>query len=191
MLTSFLSSVYHRFSDKLYVQTTRPRLDTALAVRIEEAQEKDETMGHRTLAAPLSTGKNRIKRVVCKYGQAARRKRQKSVCSGKASGIAPKTLREEGMDLAEHKVMFFDILEIKLTDFKKGLPRLDERGTGVFYAPTRRARQSAPTLLCPCLGSSRQAPPGVLPHLRSIDDAGQWIEPVPSCVLAAPPAGPG
>lgn len=46
----------------LYVQTKRPKLDKALAVRIEEAHEKDDTMGHRKLAALLGTGKNRVKR---------------------------------------------------------------------------------------------------------------------------------
>jgi hypothetical protein len=61
----------------LYVHVTRPKQDKALAVRIEQAHEKDDTMGHRKLAALLGTGKNRVKRVMHKYGIAARRKRQK------------------------------------------------------------------------------------------------------------------
>lgn len=36
------------------VQHKRPTLDKALAVRIEAAHEKDETMGHRKLAALLA-----------------------------------------------------------------------------------------------------------------------------------------
>ena len=100
----------------LYAQTKRPTLDKALAVRIEEAHEKDDTMGHRKLAALLSTGKNRVKRVMRKYGIAARRKRQKYVYPGKAAQIAPNKLREEGMDLLAHEVVFSDILEIKLSD---------------------------------------------------------------------------
>jgi putative transposase len=56
----------------LYVQTKRPKLDKALAVRIEEAHAKDDTMGHRKLAALLGTGKNRVKRVMRRYGLAAR-----------------------------------------------------------------------------------------------------------------------
>jgi putative transposase len=103
----------------LYVQTKRPKLDKALAVRIEEAQEKDDTMGHRKLAALLGTGKNRVKRVMRKYSLVARRKRQKDVYPGKASEIAPNKLREEGMDLSEHEVVFSDILEIKLSDGTK------------------------------------------------------------------------
>lgn len=103
----------------LYVQTTRPKRDKALAVRIEEAHEKDDTMGHRKLAKLLGAGKNRVKRVMHKYGIAARRKRQKYVYPGKAAEIAPNKLREEGMDLAEHEVVFSDILEIKLSDGTK------------------------------------------------------------------------
>jgi putative transposase len=100
----------------LYVQGKRPKLDKALVVRIEEAHEKDDTMGHRKLAALLATGKNRVKRVMRKYGIAARRKRQKYVYPGKASQIAPNKLREEGMDLSSQEVVFSDILEIKLSD---------------------------------------------------------------------------
>lgn len=73
-------------------------------------------MGHRKLAALLGTGKNRVKRVMRKYGLAARRKRQKYVSPGKASEIAPNKLRAEGMDLSAHEVVFSDILEIKHSD---------------------------------------------------------------------------
>jgi putative transposase len=100
----------------LYVQGKRPQLDNALAVRIEQAQEKDDTMGHRKLAVLLGTGKNRVKRVTRKYGLAARRKRKKYVYPGKARQIAPNKLREEGMDLENQEVVFSDILEIKLAD---------------------------------------------------------------------------
>lgn len=103
----------------LYVQAKRPKLDRGLAVRIEEAQEKDDTMGHRKLAVLLGTGKNRVKRVMHKYGLVARRKRQKYVYPGKAAEIAPNKLREEGMDLSQHEVVFSDILEIKLSDGTK------------------------------------------------------------------------
>jgi putative transposase len=60
----------------LYVQCKRPKADKALAMRIVAAHEKDDTMGHRKLAAFLGTGKNRVRRVMRKYGIAARRKRE-------------------------------------------------------------------------------------------------------------------
>jgi putative transposase len=100
----------------LYVQCKRPRADKALAVRIEEAHEKDDTMGHRKLAALLGTGKKRIRRVMHKYGIAARRKRKKYVYPGKATEIAPNKLREEAFEWASSEVVFSDILEVKLVD---------------------------------------------------------------------------
>jgi transposase InsO family protein len=100
----------------LYVQLTRPKHDKALAVRIEQAYEKDDTMGHRKLAALLSTGKNRVKRVMRKYGIQARRKRKKYVYPGKAALIVPNLLREEQVDVASLEVVFSDILEVKLAD---------------------------------------------------------------------------
>jgi putative transposase len=100
----------------LYVHGIRPKLDKALAVRIEAAHEKDDTMGHRKLAALLGTGKNRVKRVMHKYGLAARRKRKQYVYPGKATDIAPNLLREQEMNLSKQEVVFSDILEIKLSD---------------------------------------------------------------------------
>jgi putative transposase len=61
----------------LDVQCKRPKADKALAVRIEAAHEKDETMGHRKLAAVVGTGKKRLRRVLHTYGMAARRNRKK------------------------------------------------------------------------------------------------------------------
>ena len=99
----------------LYIRLKRPAQDKALAVRIEAAHERDDTMGHRKLAALLGTGKNRVKRVMRKYGIAARRKRKKYVYPGKAAQIAPDKLRE-GLDLTSTEVVFSDILEVKLAD---------------------------------------------------------------------------
>lgn len=100
----------------LYVHVIRPKADKALAVRIEAAYEKDDTMGHRKLAALLGTGKNRVKRVMRKYGIAARRPRQKYRYPGKAAQIAPNKLREEEIDLSLTEVVFSDIFEVKLAD---------------------------------------------------------------------------
>jgi putative transposase len=77
----------------LYVQPKRPKMDKALAVRIEQLHEHDDTMGHRKLAVMLATGKNRVKRVMRKYGIQARRKRKKYTYAGKASQVAPNLLR--------------------------------------------------------------------------------------------------
>jgi putative transposase len=99
----------------VYVRLTRPAQDKALAVRIEADHERDDTMGHRKLAARLRTGKNRVRQVMRKYGLAARRKRIKYVYPGKATQIAPNKLREV-LDLTKTEVVFSDILEVKLAE---------------------------------------------------------------------------
>jgi putative transposase len=92
----------------LYTSPKRPKMDKALAVQIEELHERDDTMGHRKLAVLLHTGKNRVKRVMHKYGIAARRKRKKYVYPGKAAQTAPNLLRE-GQDAMAPDVVFSDI----------------------------------------------------------------------------------
>jgi hypothetical protein len=65
-------------------------------------------MGHRKLAALLKTGKNRVKRVMKKYGIQARRKKKRSVYPGKASSIVPNALRDP-QTAADSEVVFSDI----------------------------------------------------------------------------------
>ncbi len=69
----------------LYVKPQRLKKDKALAVCIEGLHEQDDTMGHRKLAVLLKAGKNRVKRVMKKYGIQAQRKRKRDVYPGKAS----------------------------------------------------------------------------------------------------------
>jgi putative transposase len=90
-------------------------MDKELAVRIEELHEKDDTMGHRKLAVMLATGKNRVKRVMRKYGIAARRTRKKYVYPGKASQVAPNLLRMPE-EVEGKEIVFSDILEVRLSD---------------------------------------------------------------------------
>lgn len=113
---SQLAKVLGIARSSLYVQCKRLKADKALAVRIEAAHEKDDPMGHRKLAALLGTGKKRIRRVMHTYGIAARRKRKKYVYPGKATEIAPHTLREDAFEWASNEVVFSDILEVKLAD---------------------------------------------------------------------------
>jgi putative transposase len=99
----------------LDVEPKRPKMDKALAVRIEELHERDDTMGHRKLAVMLATGKNRVKRVMHNYGIAARRKRKKDVYPGKASQVAPNLLRVPE-EVEGKEMVFSDILEVRLAD---------------------------------------------------------------------------
>ncbi len=99
----------------LSVQPKRPKMDKALAVQMESLHEHDDTMGHRKLAVLLGTGKNRVKRVMHKYGIAARRKYKKYVYPGKAAQIAPNLLRQDP-EAPAPEVIFSDIFEVRLAD---------------------------------------------------------------------------
>jgi putative transposase len=102
----------------LYVKPTRPKLNKELAVRIEEWHEHDDTMGHRKLAVLLGTGKNRVKRVMRKYGICARRKRKKYVYPSKAAVIAPNLV--QGIEqCCDPEIVFSDIFEVRLADASK------------------------------------------------------------------------
>jgi putative transposase len=102
----------------LYVQPKREKRDKELAVGIEELHEHDDTMGHRKLAVLLSTGKNRVKRVMHKYGIVARGKRKKYLYPGKAAVVAPNLLRKPDA-VAGKEIVFSDILQVRLGDGSK------------------------------------------------------------------------
>ena len=104
--------------------------DKAVAVAIEQWHEQDDTMGHRKLAALLRTGKNRVKRVMKKYGIEARRKKKRYMYPGKASSIVPNALRDPQTP-AETEVVFSDIFEIQLAD------RTKVRGCFALWKRTR------------------------------------------------------
>src|SRR5947209_9103076 len=87
-------------------------------------------MGHRKMAIPLNMGKNRGKRVMKKYGIAARRKKKRYVYPGKASSIVPNALRDPQTPAAT-EVMFSDIFEIHLAD------RTKVRGCFALWKRTR------------------------------------------------------
>jgi transposase InsO family protein len=91
-------------------------VDDAQVVRLEGADEKDDTMGHRTVAELRGTGKKRVKRGMRTGDLLARRTRRKDVDPGTATPSAPTKRREEGMDLESLEVVFSDLLEIIRSD---------------------------------------------------------------------------
>jgi putative transposase len=70
---------------------------------------------HRNLAVLLKTGKNRVKRIMRKYGLAARRKRKKYFYPGKPTQTAPNLVRELEAG-SEQAVVFSDIFEVHLAN---------------------------------------------------------------------------
>jgi len=107
---------FHRAS--FYWKSQQAKKDKAVAVAIEAQHERDDTLGHRKLAALLHLGKNRVKRVMHKYGISARRKKKRYVYPGKAAQVAPNLVRELQED-ADAEVLFSDIFEIQLADSSK------------------------------------------------------------------------
>ncbi len=98
-----------------YWKSSQARKDKAVAVAIEQLYEQDDTLGHRKLAALLHMGKNRVRRIMHKYGITARRKRKRYVYPGKAATVVPnlvRTLEETAMT----EILFSDIFEVRLAD---------------------------------------------------------------------------
>jgi len=165
----------------LYVQPRRPQMDKALAVRIEELHEKDDTMGHRKLAILLTTGKNRVKRVMRKYGILARRKRKKYVYAGKASQVVPNLLREP-TEVMNREIVFSDILEVRLADGSKvrgcfALRKCSRQILGMAFDYHMRA-----DLVIDTIQTLTFQVPGTIWH--SEEAQAVWSRADPSCALA-------
>jgi hypothetical protein len=98
--TSQLAPVLGLACRSLSVQLKRPNQDKALALRSEQAHEKDDTMGHRTLAALLHRGKNRV---MHKYGMAARGKRKKVCLSWQSLSDRPQEAARSRDGFEQHR----------------------------------------------------------------------------------------
>jgi putative transposase len=115
----------------LYLHGKQAQKDKQVAIAIEQWYETDDTLGHRKLAGLLKMGKNRVKRVMKKYGLAARRKRKKYIYPGKASSIVPNLLRKPQEQPDAQEVVFSDIFEVTLAD------RTSVRGCFALWQRTR------------------------------------------------------
>jgi len=102
----------------LYWPSKQAVKDKQVATAIEHWHELDDTLGHRKLAVLLGMGKHRVRRVMHKYGIAARRKRKKYVYPGKAAQIAPNLVRDLAPE-SEAEIIFSDIFEVQLSDRTK------------------------------------------------------------------------
>ena len=102
----------------LYFKGKQARKDKAVAVAIAQWHEQDDTMGHRKLAVLLKMGKNRVKRVMKKYGIAARRKKKRYIYPGKTNNLVPNRLRDEQTP-ADAEIVFSAIFEVHLADRTK------------------------------------------------------------------------
>ena len=102
----------------LYFESKQAGKNKAVAVEIKQWHEQDDTMSHRKLAVLLKMGKNRVKRVMKKYGIAARRKKKRYVYPGKTNNVVLNRLRDEQTP-ADAEIVFSDIFEVHLADRTK------------------------------------------------------------------------
>ena len=102
----------------LYYQSKLEWKDKKVAVEIERIHdEEDDTLGHKKLAPLLKTGKNRVKRIMRKYGLSARRRSKKYVYRGKSDTVQPNLANQDVYrESLEHGIVYSDIFEFRLAD---------------------------------------------------------------------------
>jgi transposase InsO family protein len=104
------------FSRGLYYHKSKLSVkDKKLANELESYYKIDDTLGHRKLGVLLCTGKNRVKRVMKKYGIEARKPSKKYVYPGKTDVIHPNLANEPNIKLL-FDLIFSDIFELQLSD---------------------------------------------------------------------------
>lgn len=91
--------------------------DKKLAVEIERIyEEDDDTLGHKKLAPLLHTGKNRVLRVMKKYGIKPRKRKNKYYYAGKSDKVFENLANDAVIQLNAVGIIFSDIFEFKLAD---------------------------------------------------------------------------
>lgn len=100
-----------------YRQGVLEKKDKQLAVAIEKIhEEQDDTLGHKKLAPMLHTGKNRVLRVMKKYGIKARKRNKKYQYPGKSETVFDNLANDVVIQMAAVNIVFSDIFEFKLVD---------------------------------------------------------------------------
>lgn len=107
--------------------------DKQLANAIEyQHQEEDDTLGHKKLGGILHTGKNRVRRVMKKYGIEARRRKKKYKYPGRSSTVFENLANDSLVVDLDLPVIFSDIFELALCDGSK------VRGCFALHKQTRQ-----------------------------------------------------
>jgi len=106
------------FSRTLFYHQSRLEIkDRELAFEIEQIhQDDDDTLGHRSLASMLKTGKNRVRRVMKKYDIRARKRSRKYQYAGKSDLVHANLANDPVIKLFALVIIFSDIFEVKLAD---------------------------------------------------------------------------
>jgi len=98
----------------LYYEGTLQYKDANIKNQILKEYEIDDTLGCRKLASLFKTTKNRVFRVMLKYGITPRRKRPAYKYPGKADSIVENKLMKE--EYEKYEVLFSDIFQLRLSD---------------------------------------------------------------------------
>lgn len=100
-----------------YRQSILAVKDKVLSVAIEKIhEEEDDTLGHKKLAPLLGTGKNRVLRVMKKYGIKPRKRDKKYYYPGKSDTVFDNLANDASVQLTAVGIVFSDIFEFKLAD---------------------------------------------------------------------------
>jgi len=75
----------------------------------------DDTLGQRGLGPLIRAGRNKMRRIMKKYGLKARRQKRRYHYPGKASKVFDNLLRKHGVWLKK-EIVVSDIFEVRLTD---------------------------------------------------------------------------
>lgn len=106
----------------MYRQSKIDRLDKLAVEQIEKIWiDEDDTLGHKKLATMMGMGKNRIKRIMKKYGLKPRQRKNQYHYHGKTNLPPAPNLanQEEYRDNFDTGIIYSDIFEFKLADYSK------------------------------------------------------------------------
>lgn len=112
-----LAQAFDLSRSSLYYDGKQQYKDAKLKNAILQEYEVDDTLGCRKLASLLDTSKNRVFRVMLKYGISPRRKRPRYRYPGKADDIVENKLMKQ--EYEKYQVLFSDIFQFKLSDGSK------------------------------------------------------------------------
>lgn len=95
--------------------------DKQVAIQVEQIHDEiDDTLGHRKLAPLLGMGKNRVRRVMKKYGIQPRMRKKGYHYHGKSTIAQPNIAnQEEYRESLDHGIVYSDIFEFRLKDGSK------------------------------------------------------------------------
>ena len=101
-----------------YYQSKMAHKDKQVAIRIEQIHDDlDDTLGHKKLALLLNMGKNRVWRVMKKYGLKPRRRKTGYHYHGRSTITQPNLANNEDYrESLDRGIVFSDIFEFKLAD---------------------------------------------------------------------------